>query len=98
MEQRAFSEVMIPACGMAKHPDEDGIRPTATIFMKQPVKAAHFGDGDGLLFHDLMDGCAVCVSHLVKLIDAADALISQHQGSPFQGHFSSQRISHHGSS
>lgn len=38
------------------------------------------GDGDGLLLHNLMDGCAVSLGHLVKLINAAHALVSQHQG------------------
>ena len=31
-----------------------------------------------------MDGCAVILVHLVKLINAADALVSQHQGAAFQ--------------
>lgn len=69
--------------------------------MKPPVEAitkcgsVYLSDGDGLLFHHLMDGCAVSVGHLVKLINAADALISQNQGSSFQGHLSCQRVAHH---
>lgn len=35
----------------------------------------HLGDGDGLLLHDLVDGRAVSVSHLIKLVDAAHAQI-----------------------
>lgn len=38
------------------------------------------GNGDGLLLHDLMDGCAVSFGHFVKLINAAHTLVSQHQG------------------
>lgn len=71
--------------------------PTATMIRKTAVRAGHLGDGDGLLFHDLVDGGAVRVGHLVELVNAADTLIRQHQGPPFQGHFSSQRISHHSS-
>ena len=34
-----------------------------------------FGDGDGLLFHDFMDGRAIVFVHFVKLINAADSHI-----------------------
>lgn len=58
-------------------------------------KNARLGDGDGLLFHDFMDGCAISLSHLVKLINAAHALVSQHKGSTLQGQFSSHIVSQH---
>ncbi len=35
---------------------------------------AGLGDGDGLLLHGLVDGRAVLVVHLVKLVDQAHAL------------------------
>ena len=38
----------------------------------------HLGNGDGLLFHDFVDGCAVTVYHFVKLVDAAHSTIGQH--------------------
>ena len=39
------------------------------------------GDGEGLLLHDLMEDGTCAVRHLVKLVDAADAVIAQHQRS-----------------
>mmetsp|Transcript_3534 Transcript_3534/g.5879 ORF Transcript_3534/g.5879 Transcript_3534/m.5879 type:complete len:391 (+) Transcript_3534:371-1543(+) len=46
------------------------------------------GDGHRLLLHDLVDGCPVAFLHLVKLIDAANAVVSQDQGATLQGHLS----------
>lgn len=66
--------------------------------LKAPVHTfcfCYLCNGNGLLLHHLVDGCAVSISHLVKLIDAADAQISQHQSSTFQGHFSRQGVTHH---
>ena len=40
---------------------------------KKPTVSAH-----------LVDGCAVALIHLVKLINAADALVCQHQGTSLQ--------------
>ena len=37
-----------------------------------------FGDGDGLLFHSLMNGHLIFGVHLVKLVNAANAIIRQH--------------------
>jgi hypothetical protein len=41
---------------------------------------AGLADADGLLLHGLVDGYLVRDVHLVKLIDAADTVVSQHQG------------------
>ena len=41
---------------------------------------AGLGDGNGLLLHGLVDGDLVLHIHLVKLVDAADAVVCQHQG------------------
>lgn len=60
-----------------------------------PEPPPHLSDGDGLLLHHLVDGCAVGVGHLVELIDAADALVGEHQGAAFQSHFPGHRVSHH---
>ena len=38
---------------------------------------AGLGDGDGLLLHDLVDGGAVGLVHLVELVDAADSCWGQ---------------------
>ncbi len=40
---------------------------------------AGLGDGNCLLLHGLVDGHLVLHVHFVKLIDAADAVVSQHQ-------------------
>lgn len=56
----------------------------------------YLSDGDGLLLHHLVDGRAVGVGHLVKLVDAADALVGEHQGSALQGHLTGQGVLHHG--
>ena len=40
---------------------------------------AGLGDGDGLLLHGLVDGHLVFHVHLVKLVNAADAIVRQHQ-------------------
>lgn len=37
---------------------------------------AGLGNGDGLLLHSLVDGHLILLVHLVKLINAADALQS----------------------
>ena len=55
---------------------------------------ASLGDGDRLLLHDLVDRSAVLFLHLVKLVDAADAHVSQHQGTPFQDYLSRVLVSH----
>jgi len=59
---------------------------------------AGLGDRDCLLLHHLVDGRPVGVGHLIKLVDAADAAIGQHQGATFQGHLARQRVFHHSSS
>lgn len=38
------------------------------------------GDCDAALLHHLVDGCAVHVGHLVELVDAHHAAVSQHHG------------------
>mmetsp|Transcript_45305 Transcript_45305/g.102634 ORF Transcript_45305/g.102634 Transcript_45305/m.102634 type:complete len:317 (-) Transcript_45305:657-1607(-) len=43
-----------------------------------------------------MDGGAVVLVHLVKLIDATDARVSQHQGSALQGHLAGLVVANHG--
>ena len=35
---------------------------------------------DGLLLHGLMDGCLILDVHLVKLVDTADSVVSEHEG------------------
>lgn len=40
---------------------------------------ACFGNGDGLLLHSLVNGHLVLGVHLVKLINAADTIVSQHE-------------------
>lgn len=53
---------------------------------------ARFGDGNGLLLHCLVDGCPVRVIHFVKLVDQADTLVREHQGTAFQCPLARDRI------
>jgi hypothetical protein len=46
---------------------------------------AGLADADGLLLHGLVDGHLVRHIHLVKLINAADAVVSKHQGTSLNG-------------
>ena len=43
-----------------------------------------FGNGNSLLFHGLVDSHLIFGVHLVKLIDQADASVSQHQRAALQ--------------
>ena len=45
-----------------------------------------FGDGDGLLLHDFVDGRAIVFVHFVKLIDAAHSHIGQDKRTRLQTH------------
>lgn len=56
---------------------------------------ACLGNGDGLLLHDLVDGRAVGLRHLVKLVNAAHSLVGQHQGPALQGQLATHRVSQH---
>ena len=47
-----------------------------------------FGDGDGLLFHDLVNGDSIDVGHLVELVDTDDSSIGEDHGSGFESTFS----------
>lgn len=49
-------------------------------FQEEKHPQPYLGDGDSLLFHDFVDGHAVEVAHLVKLVDADDATVGQHHG------------------
>ena len=49
---------------------------------------ARFGNGDGLLLHGLVNGHLVLGVHLVKLIDAANAIVCQHESTCFYAEFS----------
>ena len=42
---------------------------------------ACLSDRDCLLLHCLMDGCLVLDVHLVKLVDTADSVVSEHESS-----------------
>ena len=53
---------------------------------------ACFGDGDGLLFHGLVDGGPVLLGHLVELIDQADSLVSQYHCSSLEPPLLGRRV------
>lgn len=56
------------------------------------------GNGDGLLFHDFMDGGSVLVGHLIELVDAADPLVGQDKSPALQHHLARQIVFHDGGS
>eukprot|EP00601_Ochromonadales_sp_CCMP2298_P034323 CAMPEP_0173362426 /NCGR_PEP_ID=MMETSP1144-20121109/21795_1 /TAXON_ID=483371 /ORGANISM="non described non described, Strain CCMP2298" /LENGTH=133 /DNA_ID=CAMNT_0014312207 /DNA_START=480 /DNA_END=882 /DNA_ORIENTATION=- len=47
---------------------------------------AGLGDGDCLLLHCFVQDCARLVRHLIELVNAADAVVGQHQGPTLQHH------------
>lgn len=55
---------------------------------------AGFGDGDGLLLHDFVDGGSVGVVHLVELVDAADAVVGEDEGAALEDHFVGDGVAH----
>ena len=57
-----------------------------------------FSNGDSLLLHSFMDGNSILWAHLVKLIDADDATISENHGSAFELELACSIILNHGSS
>jgi hypothetical protein len=56
---------------------------------------AGFGDRDGLLFHGFVDRHLVSRVHLVKLVDAADPVVRQHQRARLDGELPCVRVSSH---
>ena len=55
----------------------------------------YLGNGEGLLLHDLVQHRARAVAHLVELVDAADAVVAQHQSSCLQDQLPGLRVLHH---
>ncbi len=55
----------------------------------------YLGNGEGLLLHDLVQHRARAVTHLVELVDAADAVVAQHQSSGLQDQLPGLRVLHH---
>lgn len=52
-------------------------------------------DGEGLLLHDLVQHRACVVTHLVELVDAANAVVAQHQRSGLQHQLPGLWVLHH---
>lgn len=59
------------------------------------MRNAHLGDGEGLLLHDLVQHGARAVAHLVELVDAADAVVAQHQRAGLQDQLPGLRVLGH---
>lgn len=55
----------------------------------------YLGDGEGLLLHHLVQHRARVVAHLVKFVNAADAVVAEHQGSSLQDQLPGLRVLHH---
>lgn len=60
--------------------------------MRRADLDASLGDGDGLLLHGLMDGHLVLLVHLVKLVDAADAVVRQHERACLDAEFATVAV------
>lgn len=59
------------------------------------MRQTYLGNGEGLLLHDLVQHRARAVAHLVELVDAADAVVAQHQSSGLQDQLPGLRVLHH---
>lgn len=55
----------------------------------------YLGDGEGLLLHDLVQHRAGVVTHLVELVDAADAVVAQHKRTRLQHQLPGLWVLHH---
>lgn len=55
----------------------------------------YLSDGEGLLLHDLVQHGPRAVAHLVELVDAADAVVAQHQRSGLQDQLPGLWVFHH---
>lgn len=55
----------------------------------------YLGNGEGLLLHDLVQHRASVVTHLVELVDAADAVVAQDQCSSLQHQLPGLWVLHH---
>lgn len=55
----------------------------------------HLGNGEGLLLHDLVQHRTRAVTHLVELVDTANAVIAQHQRSGLQNQLPCLWVLHH---
>lgn len=55
----------------------------------------YLGDGECLLLHDLVQHGARAVAHLVELVDAADAVVAEHQGAGLQDQLPGLWVLHH---
>lgn len=56
---------------------------------------SNLGDGERLLLHDLVQHRARAVAHLVELVDAADAVVAEHQRSRLQDQLPGLRVLGH---
>lgn len=58
-------------------------------------KKKYLGDGERLLLHDLVQHRARVVAHLVELVDAADAVVAEHQRAGLQDQLPRLGVLHH---
>jgi len=86
-DRRAHCHVS-PQAGLAIIPPANGIssRKDRRACIERGLDAS-FGDGDGLLFHCLMDRHLVRDVHLVELVNRTDTVIGQHQCTGFNCEF-----------
>jgi hypothetical protein len=72
------------------------IQKTGTAYFVQKTGTAHFIQKTGMAYFIQKTGMAHLVLdiHLIKLINAADAIVSQHQGSSLNGVLVAVSLSH----
>lgn len=59
------------------------------------VSQTCLGNGESLLLHDLVQHRARAVAHLVELVDAADAVVAEHQSAGLQDQLPGLWVLHH---
>src|SRR5579859_146489 len=59
----------------------------ATTSVERSVNTG-FGDGDSLLFHDLVDCDSIYVAHFVELVDTDNSSVSEDHGASLETTFS----------
>lgn len=56
---------------------------------------SNLGDGESLLLHDFVQDRADAVAHLIELVNAADAVVAEHQRSGLKDQLPGLRVLHH---
>lgn len=90
-EVRALSWQMIPAYDTQKLMTCPDNQSSQWSFTHPP----HLSNRERLLLHDLMQHRPRAVAHLIELVNAADAVVAEHERSCLQNQLSGFRVLHH---